>query len=82
MGESTVQPRELSSSGFGFYPEVTVQLLRSGIRIDEVPVGYRARSRREGKKLDWADGVNILWTLLRSRWTRPARARSPAAGVP
>ena len=47
--------------------EIPAHLLRRGIRIHEVPVRYRARSREEGKKLRASDGVRLLWTLLRCR---------------
>jgi dolichol-phosphate hexosyltransferase len=48
--------------------EIPAHLLRRGIRIHEVPVRYRARSREEGKKLHASDGVRLMWTLLRCRF--------------
>ncbi|OWY61603.1 glycosyl transferase, partial [cyanobacterium TDX16] len=47
--------------------EVTGKFLKGGERIFEVPITYRARSREEGKKLHWTDGVEALWILLRIR---------------
>ena len=44
-------------------------LLGAGVRIYEVPVEYRARSREEGKKLTALDGVRVLRTLVRCRLT-------------
>jgi glycosyltransferase involved in cell wall biosynthesis len=61
---------QLSSTGFEFCAEVTAKLLRAGIKIAEVPVSYRARSRREGKKPGVLDGLRILWTLVRLRLAR------------
>ena len=57
----------LRSRGFGIEAEATAKLLRSGHRIYEVPIHYRARTREEGKKLSWTDGVEALWILLRVR---------------
>ncbi|CAN5507499.1 glycosyltransferase family 2 protein [soil metagenome] len=57
----------LRSSGFGIEAEVTGQFLRLGERIFETPISYRARGREEGKKLQWTDGVEALWILLRIR---------------
>ena len=37
--------------------EVTGKLLRRRIRPYEVPISYRARTREEGKKITWRDGV-------------------------
>ncbi len=68
-----VAPTELwrevapKASGFGIEAEVTGKLLRRGERVYEVPISYRARSREEGKKITWVDGVDALWILLRIR---------------
>jgi glycosyltransferase involved in cell wall biosynthesis len=53
--------------GFGMEAEVTGKLLKAGVRPYEVPISYRARTRQEGKKLTWRDGVEALWILLRLR---------------
>jgi len=60
---------ELRESGFGIEPEITARLLQRGIRIYEVPIVYRARSREEGKKLTARDGLRVVRTLLRCRVT-------------
>lgn len=46
---------------------MTGGLLRRGERIFEVPISYKARSREEGKKITWLDGVDALWILARIR---------------
>ena len=60
---------DVRSAGFGMEAEVTGKLLSRGIRPFEVPISYQARSRAEGKKLTWRDGVEALWILSRERWT-------------
>lgn len=55
------------SRGFGMEPELTAKLLKLGIRPYEVPISYRARSRAQGKKITWRDGVQALWILSRER---------------
>jgi len=62
---------DLHSDGFDIEPEITARVLRAGYRVYEVPVHYRARTREEGKKLVWKDGVRALWVLLRLRLARP-----------
>ncbi|MGI8938301.1 MAG: glycosyltransferase family 2 protein [Iamia sp.] len=57
----------LRSSGFGIEAELTGKLLARGERIFEVPISYRARGREEGKKIQWTDGVEALWILLKLR---------------
>ena len=58
---------ELRERGFAIEAEITARLLSRGVRIYEVPVIYRARSREEGKKLTALDGVRVIITLLRCR---------------
>jgi glycosyltransferase involved in cell wall biosynthesis len=57
----------LTGKRFEIEPDITGRILRLGYRIHEVPVRYYARSREEGKKLTWRDGVRALGTLLRLR---------------
>ena len=57
----------LRERGFAIEPEIAARALRSGERIYEVPITYRARSREAGKKLDSLDGLRVLRTLLRCR---------------
>lgn len=61
----------IRSAGFGMEAEITGKLLRRGYRPYEVPITYRARSREEGKKLTWRDGVEALLILLRCRLAPP-----------
>jgi dolichol-phosphate hexosyltransferase len=58
---------DLRCDRFNIEPEITGKLLKRGHRIFEVPISYAARSRIEGKKLTWRDGVAALWTLGRIR---------------
>jgi len=60
----------VKSRGFGMEAEVTGKLLRRKIRPYEVPISYRARTREEGKKITWRDGVEALWILARERTRR------------
>ncbi len=61
--------RELpvKENGFGLDTELTAMLLARGARPYEVPIHYKARSREEGKKLTWGDGVTATWILFRIR---------------
>jgi glycosyltransferase involved in cell wall biosynthesis len=63
---------KIRSAGFGMEAEITGKLLRRRIRPFEVPISYRARTREEGKKITWRDGVEALWILARER-TRSSR---------
>lgn len=61
---------QIRSAGFGMEAEITGKLLRRRIRPYEVPISYRARTRDEGKKITWRDGVEALWILTRERVRR------------
>lgn len=58
---------DLQAEGFEFCPELTAKVLRQGIEIFEVPISYTPRSRAEGKKIRWRDGLIAVWTLVRYR---------------
>jgi glycosyltransferase involved in cell wall biosynthesis len=64
---------KIKSRGFGMEAEVTGKLLRNRYRPYEVPISYRARTREEGKKITWRDGVEALWILTRERVRKPHR---------
>ncbi len=57
----------LTQNRFGLDTELTAMLLARGVRPYEVPIAYKARSREEGKKLTWGDGVVATKILLRVR---------------
>ena len=70
---------DLRCERFEFCPEVTAKACLLGVRIVEVPVRYSPRSRLDGKKIRWWDGVEAIATLVRWRLARfePVEARSP-----
>ena len=71
MPVSLYRSLRVKSRGFGMEAEVTGKLLRRQLRPYEVPISYRARTREEGKKITWRDGVEALWILSRERVRRP-----------
>ncbi|HEU0240305.1 MAG TPA: glycosyltransferase family 2 protein [Micromonosporaceae bacterium] len=64
---------KIRSRGFGMEAEVTGKLLRRRIRPYDVPISYTARSREQGKKITWRDGVAALGILARERIRRRPR---------
>ena len=59
---------QLRSNRFGFEPEVTAKVARSGCRIYETPISYSGRSYAEGKKIGWKDGIQAIYCILRYAW--------------
>lgn len=74
MPVSLYRSLQVKSRGFGMEAEVTGKLLRARYRPYEVPISYRARTREEGKKITWRDGVEALWILFRERVRKPPSA--------
>ncbi len=58
----------LKCQGFEFCPEVTAKVCKKGIKIHEIPINYYPRSIAEGKKINWKDGLEAIWTLLKYRF--------------
>ena len=59
---------KLTASRFDIEPQITARLLRGGHRIHELPVRFAPRSKAEGKKIKWRDGVRALQVLLGERF--------------
>ncbi len=68
MSTELLRSLRLRERGFAIEPEIAARVLQSGERIFEVPIGYAARSRSEGKKLTALDGVRVLRTLVRCKF--------------
>lgn len=58
----------LKSKRFEFCPEVTAKVRKKGYKIIEVPIQYFPRSVEEGKKINWKDGFEAIWTLIKYKF--------------
>jgi len=58
---------EIESNRFDFEPEITAKVLRQNVRFAELPITYNARTTAEGKKINWKDGVQAIFTLIKYR---------------
>src|SRR5256885_8983392 len=70
----------LRGTRFDIEPDITARALRLGYRIHEVPIRYYARSREDGKKLTWIDGVRALGALTQLRVTSQQSLFGESAG--
>jgi len=62
-----VQGLPLTADGFEFDNELVCKLLRRGQAVVEVPIHYHPRTYREGKKIQWQDGLRMVWTIVKWR---------------
>jgi hypothetical protein len=60
-----LQSIAIEENRFGFEPEITAKLARKGVRIYEVAVSYHGRTYAEGKKINWKDGFQAIWCILK-----------------
>ena len=58
----------LTSKRFGIEVELTAYLAKVRARIYELPISYFPRTRLQGKKINWKDGVAALGHLIRFNW--------------
>jgi glycosyltransferase involved in cell wall biosynthesis len=63
-----VQNMTLHAHGFEFEPEFTAKILKSKVRIYEVPITFNPRDYSEGKKIKMRDAFIAMWTLIKYRF--------------
>ena len=67
-----IQSVQIEEDRFGFEPEITAKLARSGARFYEVGISYAGRTYEEGKKIGWRDGVRAIVCILKYGLARRA----------
>ncbi|MBM4382272.1 MAG: glycosyltransferase family 2 protein [Deltaproteobacteria bacterium] len=70
MRAELVKPLHLTAATFTIEAELTAKLHRTGARFYEVPIRYRARSYREGKKIRASDALRAVSAIVAHRFTR------------
>ena len=61
---------KMIANGFDIEPEITAKISRLGHKITEFPISYYPRSKEEGKKIRWKDGLAAVWTLFYWRFRK------------
>jgi len=56
---------ELREERFGIEPEITAKFAALGLRFLEVPISYRRRTFKEGKKIGAKDGLRALFVITK-----------------
>lgn len=68
MRTEAARALRLTANRFDIEPQITARLLRAGHAIHELPVRFDPRSRAQGKKIGWRDGVRALQVLFSERF--------------
>jgi glycosyltransferase involved in cell wall biosynthesis len=64
---------QIQEDRFGVEPEIIAKLARTGCRIYEVGISYSGRTYREGKKINWRDGMRALYAIVKYNLERHQR---------
>jgi glycosyltransferase involved in cell wall biosynthesis len=56
--------QHLKAQRFGFEPEITARVAKSGARVYEIGISYYGRSKEEGKKIGMRDGIKAIWEIV------------------
>jgi glycosyltransferase involved in cell wall biosynthesis len=54
----------LRSNRFGIEVELTAYIAKTSARIFELPISYFPRTRLQGKKINWKDGIAALYHII------------------
>ena len=60
----------IEENHFGVEPEITAKIAKLDCRIYEVGISYNGRTYKEGKKINWKDGIAALWCIVKYNITR------------
>jgi glycosyltransferase involved in cell wall biosynthesis len=61
---------DLSENRFGFDSEISAKVVKKGFSILEVPISYRGRSFKEGKKIKLKDGLRSIYVILKCYFSK------------
>ena len=61
----------LQAKKFEMEPEITIKLIKKGLKINEVPISYQGRSYSGGKKIGWVDGCAALFLIIKLKFSIP-----------
>tara|TARA_B110001454_G_scaffold219057_1_gene249633 strand:+ start:75096 stop:75932 length:837 start_codon:yes stop_codon:yes gene_type:complete len=66
-----IRSMNLQSKRFGFEVEVTAYIAKTSSRVFELPIHYYPRTRLQGKKINWKDGVAALCHIFKFNFMIP-----------
>ncbi len=59
---------KIQSKKFDFEPEITCKLSRQKIALYETPISYEARTKLQGKKIGFSDGIQAIYAIFKYRF--------------
>jgi len=68
MTKEVVEKLVLRSDKFDIEPELAAKICKAGYEIREVPITYKPRKFKSGKKIRFSDSFPVIWTLIKYRF--------------
>ena len=56
---------DIKEKRFGFEPEITAKVSHNKLKLMEVPIHYYPRTKEEGKKINFKDGIRALYCIVK-----------------
>ena len=56
---------DIQEKRFGFEPEITAKISKAKLKVIEVPISYNPRTKKEGKKIKFKDGIRALYCIIK-----------------
>ena len=66
INKKVLDELDLNESGFELEMELTAKIARGRWRICEVPISYSPRTKAQGKKIRWIDGLKAIRCIIRN----------------
>lgn len=63
-----LQSFKIKANRFDIEPELVARTAQGGYHVWEVPIRYNPRSRSQGKKIGFKDGISAIWAIIRFNW--------------
>ena len=68
FNKSVLNRFKLEHNDFSFCPEITTKISNNKIKIKEIPIYYKGRNYKEGKKIRFIDGLIALYTIIKFKF--------------
>src|SRR5436190_6263804 len=62
---SLIKSVRIEEDRFGVEPEIIANIARRGCRVYEVGISYSGRTYKEGKKINWKDGIRAVYAIVK-----------------
>ena len=59
---------KITEKDFSFCPEVTTKLAKFSYQITEIPISYKGREIKDGKKIKFTDAISALNTIIKYKY--------------